>query len=84
MRAEIKKHEMTSTMMKHVFGYIIKTIEIMKEYHHLVEHDNYNCYIDSSFNCFWRKYGASLVSIGILISIGVYKLKSRLDYMVLS
>eukprot|EP00347_Sterkiella_histriomuscorum_P003954 403362298 len=77
-----KKHELAQYMLGQVFQYMNQCIEILKEYHHLVEHDSLNCYTSYSIGCFLRKYGATLITLVLLLILGYKRLEYKLESLV--
>ncbi|TNV83585.1 hypothetical protein FGO68_gene14400 [Halteria grandinella] len=68
-----KKQEGAYLMLKSHQVFMGKCIDMLKEYHHLVEHDltQNSCLVSQSWGCKFRIYGASIISIGGLAVIMV-------------
>ena len=52
---------------------------ILKEYHHMMEHENSDCINKTTLDCLLRKYGATLISLLGLIMISVWRISTKLD-----
>ncbi len=70
-------------MLKEFLTHMYRCVEILSDYNHLLQHDtSMKCGKDFSFGCFFRKYGASVLSLAILISGSYLVLKRKLDEVV--
>ncbi len=77
-----KKQELSYFMLGSVFNDIYACIDILKEYNHLVEHDSHDCYREYSFDCFFRKYGASIVTLTGLLALAWWRFQVLLNQFV--
>lgn len=75
--------ELSARMYKNFGAQISEMTEILDEYHHLVEHDNFDCRghfagTEVVWKCAFKKYGFSLVSLLALTAYGVYSARKTL------
>ena len=69
-------------MLKQFFQYMYGWVEVMKEYDHLVEHDSVDCEKEGGFGCWFRKYGATVVGMGVLISLSVWGFMRKMEAVI--
>ncbi len=80
----MKKHEASQLMLKDFFTQMYRCIEILKDYNHLLQHDvSIVCGRELTLGCFFRKYGASLLSVGLFIIVGVVYFKRQINEVLL-
>ena len=76
--------ELSKLMYKYFAAQVSEMGEILEEYYHLVEHDNFDCRGHFAgegivWRCIFKKYGFSLVSLALLIAYGVYSVRTAIN-----
>lgn len=67
-------------MLKDFFTQMYRCIEILRDYDHLLRHDKpIVCGSNVTFGCFFRKYGATLLSLGLFIAGAVWYFKRQIE-----
>ena len=70
-------------MLTEFFTQMYRCVEILSDYNHLLQHDTpMKCGKEFSFGCFFRKYGASILTLVIMLSGSIMIFKRKMDEVV--
>ena len=83
LKAGSKTLDLSAVMYKNFEAQVAEMSQILDEYHHLVEHDNFDCRghfagHEIVWRCTFKKYGFSLLALTGLCAYGAYSIRKTL------